>query len=143
MPYDGKVFIADTSAWARSGNSAVVSDWTAALRGGQIATCPVTVLELLYSTRDALEFDSVAADLAELRDMPVTRSVTNTAVRAFRELAQAGPLHHRRVRLPDLLIAAAAADAAVGVLHYDAHFDTLATVLSFESHWLAPAGSLS
>lgn len=142
-PYDGKVFIADTSAWARARDPAALGDWTAALRNGQIATCPVTVLELLYSTRDAQEFDGVAADLAQLRDVPLTRSVTNTAVRAFRQLAQAGPLHHRSVKLPDLLIAAAAADATVGVLHYDAHFDTLAIVLGFESRWIAPAGSLS
>jgi predicted nucleic acid-binding protein len=46
------------------------------------------------------------------------------------------------VKFPDLLIAAAAQDAALGVLHYDAHFDRLATVLSFESRWLAPPGSL-
>jgi predicted nucleic acid-binding protein len=46
------------------------------------------------------------------------------------------------VKPQDLLIAAAAQDAAVGVLHYDSDFDTLATVLSFESRWIAPAGSL-
>jgi hypothetical protein len=31
---------------------------------------------------------------------------------------------------------------AVGVLHYDEDFDTLATVLEFESRWIAPRGSL-
>jgi predicted nucleic acid-binding protein len=46
------------------------------------------------------------------------------------------------VKFPDLLIAAAAQDAALSVLHYDAHFDRLADVLSFESRWLAPPGSL-
>jgi len=40
------------------------------------------------------------------------------------------------------LIAAAAQDASVGVLHYDAHFDRLAEVLDFESRWIAPPGSL-
>jgi hypothetical protein len=28
------------------------------------------------------------------------------------------------------------------VLHYDHHFDTLATVLTFISQWVAPAGSI-
>jgi hypothetical protein len=28
------------------------------------------------------------------------------------------------------------------VLHYDHHFDTLATVLAFTSQWIAPAGSI-
>lgn len=42
-----------------------------------------------------------------------------------------------------MLIAAAAAEAGVGVLHYDADYDTLATVLRFESRWIAPRGSLA
>jgi hypothetical protein len=46
------------------------------------------------------------------------------------------------VRSRDLLVAAAAQDAGLGVLHYDAGFDVLATVLDFESRWIAPAGSL-
>lgn len=41
-----------------------------------------------------------------------------------------------------LLIAAAAQEACVGVLHDDRHFDRLAEVLHFRSVWLAPAGSL-
>jgi hypothetical protein len=53
------------------------------------------------------------------------------------------PLLHRSVKLPDLLIAAAAQDSSVGVLHYDDDFDTLATVLSFDSRWIATRGSLS
>lgn len=142
-PYDGRVYIADTSAWARAHEAALAPDWTEALRNRQIATCPITVLELLYSTRDAAEFDNLGADLAQLHDVPLSRTVTHAATRAFGRLAHAGPFHHRSVRLPDLLIAAAAAEAALGVLHYDAHFDTLATVLEFESRWIAPAGSIS
>jgi hypothetical protein len=41
-----------------------------------------------------------------------------------------------------VLIAAAAQEAAVGLLHYDRHFDRLAEVLHFRSVWLAPAGTL-
>jgi predicted nucleic acid-binding protein len=37
------------------------------------------------------------------------------------------------VRVPDALVAAAAADRGFGVLHYDHHFDGLATVLGFAS----------
>src|SRR6266536_858069 len=61
--------------------------------------------------------------------------------RIVRELAHARPLFQRSVKLPDLLIAAAAADVAIGVLHYDQDYDTLATVLNFESRWIAPRGS--
>jgi len=61
---------------------------------------------------------------------------------AQRALAHVRPLHHRSVNIADLLIAACAADAAIGVLHYDEDFDRLADVLAFESRWIAPRGSL-
>ena len=112
------------------------------MRAGQIATCPIVNMELLYSARNAAAYDELAGSLAQLRDVPITRSVTNAALRAQRELAYARPLFHRSVKLPDLLIAAAAADRAIGVLHYDDDYDTLATVLNFESRWIAPRGSL-
>lgn len=141
-PYGGGAFIADASAWSRAHHESVSSEWSAGLRNGQIATCAIVNLELLYSARDGADLDRLAGDLAQLRDVPITRSVTNAALHALRELAHVGPLYHRSVRLPDLLIAAAAQDAAIGVLHYDEDFDTLATVLRFESRWIAPRGSL-
>lgn len=47
-------------------------------------------------------------------------------------------------RIPplDYLVAAAAQEAGVDVLHYDHHFDRLAEVLHFDSRWVAPPGSL-
>ena len=141
-PYGGKVFIADTSAWSRWRHPRVHSELMAAMENSQIATTPMVAIEVLRSARDGVEFDMTAAELAELRDVPISRSVTNAALLAFRELAHRQPLFHRSVTNEDLLIAAAAQDASIGVLHYDADFDTLATVLSFESRWIAPAGSL-
>jgi predicted nucleic acid-binding protein len=106
--------------------------------GGQIATCPIVKIELLYSARDGSELDAVDSILGQLRDVPVTRSVTNLALGAFRRLAHRQPLDQRSVELSDLLIAAAAQDVGIGVLHYDAHYDRLAKVLDFESRWIAP-----
>ena len=141
--YDGRTYIADTSAWPRSIHPAVQEEWQAALSEGQIGTCPVVVLELLYSTQNGTDFDRRAADLATLRDIPVTRSVTNAARQAYRDLAHVGAGYHRSLRMPDLLIAACAQDAGIGVLHYDADFDRLAEVMTFESRWIAPRGSLT
>jgi len=141
-PYGGRAYLADTSAWAAGRDPAVRRDWAAALRGGQIATTPVVRLELLYAARSAEELDAIGAECAQLRDVPITRSVTNAALGAYRQLARGRPLAHRAVRTRDLLVAAAAQDAGLGVLHYDAGFDVLATVLGFESRWIAPAGSL-
>ena len=141
-PFGGHTYLADSSAWSHAHDARVRDEWSAALRAGQIATGPIVKLELLYSARDGANFDQLEADLSQLRDVPITRSVTNAVLAAFRDLAHIGPLHHRSVSLPDLLIAASAQDAALGVLHYDEDFDVLAGVVGFESRWIAPRGSL-
>jgi predicted nucleic acid-binding protein len=139
--FGGGVFIADKSAWQRADNQAVTEEWRQAIVAGQLATCAIVKLELLYATRDSGGFDELETLLAALRDIPITRSVTDAGMAAMRELAQQRPLYHR-VKLPDTLIAAAAQDVGIGVLHYDHHYDRLAEVLDFESRWLAPPGSL-
>ncbi len=141
-PYDGRVYLADSSAWSKASHPDVRDEWAAALRNHQLVTCPIVKLELLYSTRDGDAYDELDEQLGALRDVPITRSTTNAALSALRSLAHAHPLRHRSVKLPDLLVAAAAQDGAVGVLHYDAHFDRLAEVLAFESRWIAPAGAI-
>ena len=140
--YGGRIYIADNSAWSKAAHPDVKDAWVAALRNRQISTCPIVKLELLYSVRDGTDYDRLDAILGALRDVPITRSVTNAALAALRQLAHVQPLNQRSVKFPDLLIAAAAQDGAVGVLHYDHHFDRLAQVLNFESRWIAPAGSL-
>jgi predicted nucleic acid-binding protein len=89
--------------------------------------------ELLYSARNIDEFDDVNSNLNDLRDVPITISVQRAAIGAMRELAARS---QHRVRLSDLLIAAAAQEEAIGVLHCDGDFDLLASVLSFQSRWL-------
>jgi predicted nucleic acid-binding protein len=139
--FGGGVLIADTSVWQRANHPDLRTPWVAALRAGTIATCSSVTLELLYSTRNAEEFRAVEADQALLRDVPVTVSVQRAAIGALRTLAALGPRQHR-VPLADALIAAAAQEAGLGVLHYDHHYDRLAEVLSFTSRWAAPPGTL-
>ena len=135
------VFIADKSAWQRAPDPSVRDDWRRALGLRRIATCAIVKMELLYSTRDARAFDRLDEDLDALRDVPISRTTTQAAIAAMRQLAHRAPLLHR-VSIPDALIAAAAQEAGVGVLHYDAHYDRLAEVLEFESRWIAPRGSI-
>jgi predicted nucleic acid-binding protein len=111
------------------------------MRAGAIAACSIVRLELLYSARDAAEFTVVEDEVGALRDVPVTVSVQRAAIGAMRALADRGPLQHR-VSPADALIAAAAQEAGIGVLHYDHHYDRLAKVLAFESRWAAEPGSL-
>ena len=140
-PFGGGVFIADTSAWTRWRHPVVSDEWTRAYESQQIAASPIVAIELVYSARDAVAFDAVDSELSALRQIPITRATTKAALAALRELAHRRPLAHR-IPLPDVLIAASAQDAGVGVLHYDRHYDRLAEVMSFESRWIAPPGSL-
>jgi hypothetical protein len=138
--WDGELFIADKSVWDRARLPQVRPLWEQALRADQIATCSTSRLELLYSARGVDEFASWEADLAALRDIPITRPELAAAVGAMRDLIEHGERHHR-VPLPDVILAATAAGAGAGVLHYDKHFDRLAEVLSFRSQWVVPRGT--
>lgn len=141
-PYEGRIFIADTSAWARASHPSLRDEWTETLLGEQIVTCPIVKLELLFSSRTPADYDRLDELLGALRDVPISRSVTNAALSGMRRLALRTPPLHRSPKIPDLLIAAAAQEASVGVLHYDRHFDLLAEIFSFESRWIAPAGTI-
>ncbi len=135
-------WVVDTSAWARAAAAPVVTPWKRAARAGELIGCPVVTLELLYDAPDREHVERVAAAIAGLKQAPITRTVTDAAISAVRELAGRGSAGAHRVRVPDALIAAAAAERGCAVLHYDGHYDRLAEVLEFHSQWVAPAGTI-
>ena len=137
--FDGRPYVVDTSAWAHTVRRAAADAWSEAMRAGQLWMTPVVKLELLYSTRDQAEFARLEQRLDDMREAPLDRAVVRMALGALRELAASGPLHHR-VPITDVLIAAAAAERGMGVLHYDEHFDRIAPVLGVESRWIVARG---
>lgn len=143
MTWSGGPWVVDTSAWARAAHPSVAERWKLAADAGHLIGHPVVTLELLFDARDRAHVEAVAEALSGLRQAPSSRGVSDAAIWAVRELAAAGAPGAHRVRVPDALLAAAAADRGVGVLHYDAHFDRLAEVLPFTSQWVAPCGSIS
>ena len=140
-PFGGAALIADTSARMRTEEPGVRELWPTAVEAGQILTCTMVTMELLFTARDADAVAQTEKIEAGLRQVPVTASVQRAAIGAVRELSQRGAGAHR-VPPPDILIAAAAQEAGVGVLHYDRHYDRLAEILNFDSVWIAPPGSL-
>ena len=124
----GVPLVVDTSAWVRQRDPAVVERWKTTLEAGLVAVCPVAALEILASARDEDGFDTLDRALAALPQAPVTTTVCAAALAAARELRGS-----RRLPAADYLIAAAAAERGFGVLHLDAHYDTLASVLGFVS----------
>ncbi len=81
------------------------------------------------------------ADL-ELRftRVPVDQRTLDRAVEVQGLLADRG--QHRGVNVPDLVVAAAAEQAGLTVLHYDADFDLIATVTEQAVEWVVPPGSV-
>jgi predicted nucleic acid-binding protein len=136
--------LADTSAWVwrRAAGGELRDEFDELVVEGEMAVCDMVRLELLYSTRSAGEFASVRDDLAVLRDCPIGKDEWRRTLEVYGALAEQGGLHHRSVKHPDLLIAAAAESAGIPVVHYDEDFDRIAAVTGQPVRWLAPRGSL-
>jgi len=60
--------------------------------------------------------------------------------RQVQRLLAARGLRERKV--PDLLIAAAAEENSLAVLHYDADFDLITRVTGQTCQWVVPAGTI-
>jgi len=134
-------YLADKSALARFETSSDVrATLDSLLPFGEIATCGVVDLELLYSARSPDAYAAAAASLRALPRIPMSEEVLDRALEVQGRLAQRS--QHRGVRLPDLLIAACAETAELTVLHYDADYERIAEVTGQPVQWVVPRGSV-
>jgi predicted nucleic acid-binding protein len=139
------MLLLDNSAWSRIVDCVLddqraeqVAEW---IEQRYLGTCLPFLLEAGYSAQSAADHEALMAELDLLPCVQITPGAERCALQAQRELAMIG--HHRLAPI-DIIIASAAHDAGAGVLHYDGDYDILAekTSLTFESEWLAPAGTL-
>jgi predicted nucleic acid-binding protein len=124
------------------GDAGASREFEQLLLRGEIATCAVVKLELLWESQDRRSFRERRERLDALVELPIGEAVWRRAADVFELLAEAGPLHHRRVPIPDLLIAAAAELAGVQLCHYDRDFELIAEVTRQPVRAIAPLGSL-
>jgi predicted nucleic acid-binding protein len=133
--------LADTSVWARSGKAGL--EWFApAVEDGLIAVCDQIAMEVLWSARDIADFRATESGLLACPWFAVESEDWAEARRVLRELAGRGPLHHRQVKIPDLLIAAVAARNGLVLVHYDNDYDIIASVTGQPTRWAAPRGTI-
>lgn len=71
--------------------------------------------------------------------LETTAAHVNRALQVQRLLATR---RQRGRKIPDLLVAAAAEELGIPVLHYDADFDLIASVTGQLCRWVVPAGSI-
>jgi predicted nucleic acid-binding protein len=135
--------LADSTVWSKVRHRAhpELARWfNASVRDDLVLTCHVVVLELLRSARNDASFLHQSEQLELLRSCPIDGSVWLRAREVQPRLSARG--EHRGVPPADLVIAAAAEQAGVPLLHYDHDFDRIVAVTSQPARWLLPAGQL-
>jgi len=132
----------DTSVWTQRRHTLIGAGFQAAMLAEQIAICDMIALEILRSE----PFPTVSARAADLRRLPWIEMHPQDWRRSFEvqlQLAGRGTQRSHRVKVADLLIAAAAERAGITVTHYDQDYEIIAEVTGQPVRWVAPRGSLS
>jgi predicted nucleic acid-binding protein len=134
-------YIADKSALARLRHPQVSAVLSPLILAGEVATCSVIELEVLYSSQSYQDLVRTRATRTRAFPLiPMTQADFDRATDVMQELARRGL--HRAVGLPDLLIAAAAERERLTVLHYDVDFEHVAAVTGQAMQWVVPRGSV-
>ena len=106
---------------------------------GVLARTSISDLEIGYSARNAREWDSLVGALEVLPLVEIQVQHVGRARQVQRLLASRS---QRGRKIPDLLIAAAAEELKLAVLHYDADFDRIARATGQRCEWVVPAGTV-
>ncbi len=131
--------LADTSVLTRLGHRVVRTALEPLAAGGQVARAGISDLEIGFSARNLGEWNRLAAALAAFPLIETDAGHVRRARQVQRLLASRG-LRGRKI--PDLLIAAAAEESGLAVLHYDADFDLITRVTGQPCVWVVPAGTI-
>lgn len=115
-----------------------------AVEADELWVSPPFRLEARYSAMSAADFLELDAELDGFKQARSDATTWQLALTAQEALVQDKAVSHR-VKFADLLVAAAAHQAGIGVLHYDKDYDLIAnhTDLTIGSVWIAPKGSLN
>jgi len=134
-------YLADTSALTRLAKPSVGRRLAPLLEAGYVASCAMVELELGRSARTTAEYSAMRRNRSSgYLCAPMGEHAFRRALDVQHKLARLG--RHRGVKLPDLLIAAAAERAGMAVLHYDHDFDLIALVTGQPCEWVVPRGTV-
>ena len=136
-----KLLCVDTSAWHHTAGPEVARVWKRYLDCDRLGICDQVRLEILWSARSVDDYEALAEELSALRVIATEPSTFQRALEVQRLLAHVGGLHHRSIKIADLVIAAAAEAAQGTVLHYDADYDRIAEITDQPVQWIAPRDS--
>jgi predicted nucleic acid-binding protein len=131
--------LVDTSVLKRLGRRVVRSALEPMAAGGHVARAGISDLAIGFSARNGQEWIELVGALEVFDLIETSAGHVHRALQVQRLLAERSK---RGRKIPDLLIAAAAEQLNLTVLHYDADFDLIAAVTGQSTEWVAPAGSI-
>jgi predicted nucleic acid-binding protein len=119
------VILVDTSAWIEflRDTGSAVCERVDALLDADVAVCDPIRMEVLAGARDEAHLTNLRGLLARAAIVPIGPTHYDRAAAMYRSCRRNGETVRK---LMDCLIAAAAVDAGIPVLHSDADFDVLA-----------------
>ncbi|MFC4126182.1 PIN domain-containing protein [Nocardia rhizosphaerae] len=134
-------YLADTSALARMRHTKVAGHLAPLIDAGSVATCAAIDAEMLYSARSPVDYEQIRADRRLLFEyLPINDEHWHSAFAIQRELARSG--RHRAVGIHDLLASVLAIEHRLVLIHYDADFESVASIVDLNHRWVAPRGTL-
>jgi predicted nucleic acid-binding protein len=134
----------DTGAWTwvRDRRFPQLAKWfNAAAEAGLVLVCDLVVLELTRLAPNERRAQEIAGRLAAFESVPMPSDLWRRARETQLALARSG--EHRRVPPADLLLAAAAEESGVTLVHYDRDYERIAAVSGLSHAWLVSDGALA
>ena len=144
FPRLGRPALFDTGAWtwARDRRFPALTAWfNAAVEAGLVLVCDLVILELTRLAPNEARAREVSDRLAVFESIPMPAGLWGRARET--QLALSANGDHRRVPPADLLLASAAEEADVELVHYDRDYERIATVGALRQEWLVPDGTLA
>jgi predicted nucleic acid-binding protein len=115
--------------------------FNAQVAGGLVFVCDLVVLELVRLAPNEARAREIEGRLASFEAVPMPAVLWSRAREVQLDLA--AEEDHRRVPPADLLLAAAAEEAGVPIVHYDRDYERIAAVGGLEHEWFVPDGALA
>jgi predicted nucleic acid-binding protein len=128
-------YLIDTSVIFRLGTPTVRAVVEPLVAAGRVGRAGITDLEVGYGGGNAREWDNAQNDLSVFELVETVADHFRRARQVQRLLASRS---QRGRKIPDLLIAAAAEQAGLTVLHYDGDYDIIAKVTGQRCEWVVP-----
>jgi predicted nucleic acid-binding protein len=128
--------------WVRDRRFPELATWfNTAVEAGLVLVCDLVILELTRLAPNEHRAHEVADRLAAFEAIPMPSELWSQARRT--QLALAAKGDHRRVPPADLLLAGAAEEAGVALVHYDRDYERIGEVGELRHRWLVPDGTLA